>query len=194
MLNVPAQSFLQLFYSSSSDVIFHLEVASFLYILHQSSPLLHWLLQCHGLIPLVQSLCPDHSLLCLCLWWHLLTPLLWDNNICLRLFCAFLPWPWCWVSLHWPSHLGSGQSTTSTTNARCYHHCNDYSSRREQQCQLTKIIITTFCVGQPFMVIKCDDFISFMGQMAASLDKRLLVCTFTFYALWYPEHSIPSDL
>jgi hypothetical protein len=125
-----------------------IKVAPFLHILHQSSPLLHWLLWCQGLIPLVCNLCPDCSLLWPCLWWHLLPPLLRDTNICLRLSLAFLLWPWHWVSPHQPSHHCSGQTTTSTTNASCYCHCDDYSSERELQCwpmtmksfpQLTKL-------------------------------------------------------
>ena len=56
-----------------------------------------------------------------------LSHLLRNTWVCLRLFCVFLLWLWHWGSLHWPSHLGSGQTTTSTTNMSCLCHCNDYS-------------------------------------------------------------------
>ena len=61
--------------------------------------------------------------------------LLRNTRICLRLSCAFW-WPRCWASPHQPSHLDSGQTMMSTTDASYYHHCNNYSSGKELQCQL----------------------------------------------------------
>ena len=61
-------------------------------------------------------------------------------RISFRLLSAFLLWPGCWASPHWPSHLGSVQTTTSTANMSCYHHCNNYSSEGELQCQLIIIM------------------------------------------------------
>ena len=56
-----------------------------------------------------------------------------------------------------------------------------------------KIVTTTFNVGQSLTFTQCDSFVSNMGQLAASLDERLLNCTFTFHALWSPERCNPSD-
>ena len=52
-------------------------------------------------------------------------------RISFRLFCAFLLWSGCWVSHEWSGHLGSGQTTLSTTDTSCYHHCNELSSGGE---------------------------------------------------------------
>ena len=71
----------------------------------------------------------------LCSIWFFL--LLRDTRICLRLTCTL--WSRCWASPHQPSHLGSGQTTMSTTDMSCYCHCDDYSSGRELQCPLTMI-------------------------------------------------------
>ena len=56
-----------------------------------------------------------------------------------------------------------------------------------------EIVTLTVCVGQSLMFMQCDDFVSMMGQLVAMFDKRLLICTFIFHALWSPNHCIPSD-
>ena len=72
--NVPPWCSLWLCSSLSSGAMFNIKVAPFLHILHQSFPLLHWLLWCQGLTPLVCCLCPDHSLLWPCPIRHLSVP------------------------------------------------------------------------------------------------------------------------
>ena len=39
------------------------------------------------------------------------------------------------------------------------------------------IITTTVCVGQSLIFTQSNDFISIMGQLAALLNERLLVCS-----------------
>ena len=92
------------------------------------------------------------------------------------LLCAFLLWPGCHASPHWPSHV-SGQSTMSTTDVSCYHHCNNCSSGGELECQLTIMISLPqlVCVGQSLTFTQCDDSVSIEGQLEVMLDKRSLV-------------------
>ena len=56
-----------------------------------------------------------------------------------------------------------------------------------------KIIATTVCVWQYFTFIQCNNFVSVTDQLVGLLNERLLICTFTFHALWFPEHCVQSD-
>ena len=111
------------------------------------------------------------------------------HHICLRFFCASLLRPWCWASHHQPSHR---RQWLSINDVSYLHHCNDYSSDRELQCQLRIMkSLPQLSVGQPFMLIWYNEFVSVMGLLAASLKKWSLVWSFTSHALWYLEHCIP---
>ena len=99
-------------------------------------------------------------------------------RVSFRLLCTFLLWPGCQASLHWPSHLGSGQTTMSTTDMSCYCYYNNCSSGRELQCQLMIMVLLPqlICVEESLALTQCDDFVSIVGQLVASLNERLLVC------------------
>ena len=56
-----------------------------------------------------------------------------------------------------------------------------------------KILTSTVCVGQSLMLIEHSDFVFVMSQLMASLNKRLLVCSFTSLTLWSLEHCVLSD-
>ena len=56
-----------------------------------------------------------------------------------------------------------------------------------------KNITSTVCVGQFFAFSQSNDVVSVVDQLVALLDKKLLICTFTFHALWSLEHCVPSD-
>ena len=108
------------------------------------------------------------------------------QRIYIRLFCTFW-WLRCWVSPHWPSHLGSGQTTTSTTDMSCYHHCNHYSSDQECQCQLTIIkSLSMVCVGQSLAFSQCNNFVSVTGlwQCCMTRDCWTLLLPSMLYGLW----------
>ena len=161
---------------SSSGGGSHFWVFPFSHILHQDLP--PFILEClanFGFWPLIVYI---QIVVCyvfaLCGIW--LFPLL---RVSFRLLCIFLLQPGCWVSPHQPSHLGFGQTMMSTTDASCYCHCNNCSSGRELQCQLTIMISLPqlICVGQSLAFTQCDDFVSVGGQLVASLDKRSLACS-----------------
>ena len=135
---VPAGSPYTVPKASSSGGGSHHGESSFLHILLQDQPpfLLEWLAQLKVLNP--HSLHPDHSLLCLCLQWHLTGPL--AEGLCQALL-HLLVLTWLLASPYQPSHLGSRQTTASLIDSSCYHCCNDYSSGWELQCQPTIIML-----------------------------------------------------
>ena len=114
-------------------------------------------------------------------------------RIYIRLFHTFW-WSRYWASPHWPNHLGSGQKMTSMTDMSCYHHCNNYSFGGELQWWL--VIIKSLPQRTVLGSASC-----LVNMMTSSLSwnfggiaqERLLNCTFTFHALWYPKYCIPCD-
>ena len=118
--------------------------------------------------------------------------LLRNTGICLRLFCTFWLQPCHWASSHGTSYLGTGQTTTSTTDASCYCHCNNYSSGRQLQCQLMiiKLLPQLTQLGSSLHLFNMKTLsLLWASNGIAQLETTGLF--FTFHALWSPEHCIP---
>ena len=115
-------------------------------------------------------------------------------RISFRVFYAFLLWPGYWASPHWSGHLGSGQ-TCRQLLIRAAIITATITLFVERPTDDNYIVTTTVCIGQSLIFIQCNNFVSIMGQLLASLDESLLVyLNLTFHTLWSPEHCIPSDL
>ena len=56
------------------------------------------------------------------------------------------------------------------------------------------IITTIYLVGQSLVFIQHDDFISIMDLLVLLLNKRSLIWSVTFHALWFLEHCVPLSL
>ena len=156
-------------------------------------PLLHWLVWFQVVILLVHSICPDHSLLWYHLLLHLYVPPAEGHWYLSQALLHSLLWPWHQVFSYQPSHLGSGQ--TMIINKWCKLLSSLWWLVLWQRASMltndNQIMNSTCRVGQSIIFIQCNDFVSIVGLLAASLNKRSLLWSVTFHAQWSLEHFIP---
>ena len=182
---VPAGSSCTVPKASTSGGGSHLGEFPFPQILHQDQLpfVLEHSARLRGLT--LHSLLPDRSLLCLRLLWHLAGPppkVLSQALLCLLAVSWLLGVP----SLVWPSWLYADNIV---------NHGHELLPSPSMPTDNKYIITTTVFIGQPLAFIQCNDFVSPMGQLLASLDERSLVCLISiFHTFLSLEHCVPSGL
>ena len=117
-------------------------------------------------------------------------------RVLFRLFCIFLMLPGYWASPYQPSHVGSGKTMKSPIDSGCYHHCHNYSSDGELQCQptITMSLPRQSTLGSHLHLFNAMTLSSSWANCWHCLTWDHMFCfTFTFHTLWSPENCITSD-